>query len=110
MKKINDTMLVDDYELKMGQTYFNAGVKDTEVVFDVFFRRNPFNGGYTISGGLDIEKNKLIEIIRYILCKSQKNENDLLIMKTFFYRTDKIASLFLSLNSEMGATVTVIRR
>ena len=53
MKKINDTMLVDDYELKMGQTYFNAGVKDTEVVFDVFFRRNPFNGGYTISGGLD---------------------------------------------------------
>ena len=53
MKKINDTMLVDDYELKMGQTYFNAGVKDTEVVFDVFFRRNPFQGGYTISGGLD---------------------------------------------------------
>ena len=53
MKKINDTMLVDDYELKMGQTYFNAGVKDTEVIFDVFFRRNPFKGGYTISGGLD---------------------------------------------------------
>ena len=50
--------------------------------------------------GFDIEKNKLIEIIRYILCKSQKNENDLLIMKTFFSRTDKIASLFLSLNSE----------
>ena len=53
MEKINDTMLVDDYELKMGQTYVDAGVKDTVVVFDVFFRRNPFNGGYTISGGLD---------------------------------------------------------
>ena len=53
MKKLNDTMLVDDYELKMGQTYFDAGVKDVEVVFDVFYRRNPFNGGYTISGGLD---------------------------------------------------------
>ena len=50
--------------------------------------------------GFEIEKNKLIEIIRYILCKNQKNENDLLIMKTFFSRTDKIASLFLSLNSE----------
>ena len=51
-------------------------------------------------GGFEKEKNYLIEIIRYILCKSQKNENDLLIMKTFFSRTDKIASLFLSLNSE----------
>ena len=53
MEKINDTMLVDDYEIKMEQTYFDAGVKDTIVVFDVFFRRNPFKGGYTISGGLD---------------------------------------------------------
>lgn len=53
MKKLNDTMLCDDYEFKMGQTYFDAGVKDIEVVFDLFFRRNPFNGGYTISGGLD---------------------------------------------------------
>ena len=51
-------------------------------------------------GGFEKEKNYLIEIIRYILCKSQKNENDLLIMKTFFSRTDKIASLFLTLNSE----------
>lgn len=59
MKKINDTMLVDDYEIKMGQTYFDAGVKDTIVIFDVFFRKNPFKGGYTISGGLD-------NIIEYI--------------------------------------------
>ena len=53
MKKLNDTMLCDDYEMKMGQTYFAAGEKDKEVVFDIFFRRNPFQGGYTISGGLD---------------------------------------------------------
>ena len=53
MKKLNDTMLCDDYEMKMGQTYFEAGEKDKEVVFDIFFRRNPFQGGYTISGGLD---------------------------------------------------------
>ena len=53
MKKLNDTMLIDEYELKMGQTYYDAGLKDTEVVFDAFFRRNPFKGGYTISGGID---------------------------------------------------------
>ncbi len=53
MKKLNDTMTTDFYEFTMGQTYFDAGKKDTEVVFDVFFRKNPFNGGYTIMGGLD---------------------------------------------------------
>ena len=49
----NKTLATDFYELTMGQVYFNEGMKDTQVVFDVFFRKNPFNGGYTISGGLE---------------------------------------------------------
>ncbi len=52
-KKENDTMVVDMYELPMGKTYFDTGDKDTYVYFDIFFRKNPFKGGYTISGGLD---------------------------------------------------------
>ena len=55
----NDTMVVDMYELPMAQTYFDTGDKDTYVYFDIFFRRNPFKGGYTVSGGLD-------NIIKYI--------------------------------------------
>jgi len=51
--KENDTMVVDMYELPMGKTYFDTGDKDTCVYYDIFFRRNPFKGGYTISGGLD---------------------------------------------------------
>ena len=51
--KENDTMVVDMYELPMGKTYFDTGDKDTYVYYDIFFRRNPFKGGYTISGGLD---------------------------------------------------------
>jgi len=51
--KNNETMIVDMYELPMSQTYFDTGDKDTYVYFDVFFRKNPFNGGYTVSGGLD---------------------------------------------------------
>ena len=49
----NKTLATDFYELTMGQVYFNEGMKDTQVVFDIFFRKNPFNGGYTISGGLE---------------------------------------------------------
>lgn len=55
----NKTMVIDHYEFTMGQGYFDAGAKDEKAYFDVFFRKNPFNGGYTISGGLN-------EIIDYI--------------------------------------------
>lgn len=48
----NKTLMTDFYELTMAQTYFNEGKKDEQVYFDVFFRKNPFEGGYTISGGL----------------------------------------------------------
>lgn len=55
----NKTLMTDFYELTMAQTYFNEEKKDEQVYFDIFFRKNPFNGGYTISGGLD-------ETINYI--------------------------------------------
>ena len=55
----NKTLMTDFYELTMAQTYFDQGKQDEEVYFDIFFRKNPFNGGYTISGGLE-------ETINYI--------------------------------------------
>ncbi len=42
----------DQYELAMGQAYFLAGRKDETAVFDYFYRKNPFQGGYTIFAGL----------------------------------------------------------
>lgn len=42
----------DQYQLSMGQVYFLTGRKDQQAVFDYFFRKNPFNGGYTIFAGL----------------------------------------------------------
>ena len=56
---MNKTLMTDFYELTMANTYFNEGKINEQVYFDVFFRKNPFDGGYTISGGLD-------EIIDYI--------------------------------------------
>ena len=55
----NKTLMTDFYELTMAQTYFNEEKMDEEVYFDIFFRKNPFNGGYTISGGIE-------ETIEYI--------------------------------------------
>jgi len=43
---------IDQYELVMGQAYFLAGRKDESAIFDYFFRKHPFNGGYTLFAGL----------------------------------------------------------
>jgi len=42
----------DQYELVMGQAYFLDGRKDQHAVFDYFYRKMPFNGGYTVFAGL----------------------------------------------------------
>lgn len=55
----NKTLMTDFYELTMAQTYFNSNKQNEIAYFDVFFRKNPFDGGYTISNGLD-------EMIEYI--------------------------------------------
>lgn len=49
----NKTLMTDFYELTMAQTYFDEGKQEEIVYFDIFFRKNPFEGGYTISGGID---------------------------------------------------------
>jgi len=49
----NKTMVIDEYEFRMAQTFFNSGYKDTVTYFDLFFRKNPFEGGYTLFGGLE---------------------------------------------------------
>ena len=58
-EKLNMTMLCDFYELTMGNGYFNNGYKDRTVIFDVFFRRVPDQGGFAIAAGLE----QLIEYI-----------------------------------------------
>ena len=52
-------MLVDFYEITMGNGYLKCGMKDTVTYFDVFYRSNPDGGGYAIAAGLE-------QIIDYI--------------------------------------------
>jgi nicotinate phosphoribosyltransferase len=44
-------LLTDFYELTMMQGYF-FNSPSSEAVFEMFFRRQPFNGGYTVFAGL----------------------------------------------------------
>ena len=48
----NLTLLTDLYELTMMQGYFERGDCET-VVFDMFFRSNPNQNGYSIAAGLE---------------------------------------------------------
>lgn len=49
----NLTMLMDYYELTMSNGYFVKGFRDKVVVFDMFYRRNPENGGFVVAAGLE---------------------------------------------------------
>lgn len=55
----NKTLMTDLYELTMSDCYFNEDRKEEIGYFDVFFRKNIKDGGYTIVAGLD-------EVINYI--------------------------------------------
>lgn len=52
-------LLTDLYQFTMAYAYWKAGKHHDRAVFDLFFRRNPFGGEYTIFGGLE-------ECIRFI--------------------------------------------
>jgi hypothetical protein len=48
---IRSALFTDFYELTMAQGYFNYGMRG-QVVFDMFFRRQPFGGGFSVFAGL----------------------------------------------------------
>ena len=59
-KERNLTMMTDLYELTMSQAYFNSHKENEIAVFDIFFRKNPFEKGYGVMGGL----HEVIEFIK----------------------------------------------
>ena len=90
----NLTMVIDDYEFKMAQTFYNSGFKDTIAYFDVFFRKNPFESGYTIFGGLDGIINYInnfrftAEDIEYLRSRNCYSEEFLGYLRNFRFTGD----------------------
>lgn len=71
-------LLTDLYQFTMAYAYWKAGKHNERAVFDLYFRRNPFGGEYTIFAGLE-------ECIR--------------LMANFKFREDEIAFIRQSLPS-----------
>jgi nicotinate phosphoribosyltransferase len=46
-------LLTDFYELTMAYAAWKGGIAETETVFHLVFRKNPFEGGYAIAAGLE---------------------------------------------------------
>ncbi len=63
----NLTMLTDLYQLTMINGYYKKGTHEDTAVFDVFFRKNGCEGGYTIICGIE-------EVVDYI--KNLKFQED----------------------------------
>lgn len=75
----------DLYQLTMSQVYFLKGHKKTKAVFDYFFRKLPFEGGYAVFAGLD----DLLDAIQEL----RFNEQDLEYLKMQGFQPDFIKYL-----------------
>ncbi len=62
MNYSNLTLMTDFYELTMMQGYFLHGFHKQKAVFDVFYRKNPADGGYAVACGLEQVVNYIKEL------------------------------------------------
>ncbi len=90
----NLTMLVDFYELTMGNGYFKSGIGQRTVYFDVFYRDNPDNGGYAIAAGLEQIVDYILDLkfteedIEYLRSKKLFDEDFLTYLRGFRFTGD----------------------
>lgn len=75
----------DQYEIAMGQAYFLSGRKDQQGVYDYFFRKSPFGGGYAVFAGLP-DLLKALENLRF-------DAQDLEFLKAQGFHADYLAYL-----------------
>ena len=54
-------LLVDLYELTMAAGYLEQGKSDDSATFELYFRHNPFYGGYAIAAGLESAVRAVLE-------------------------------------------------
>ena len=92
--KRNLSMVMDFYEMTMSNGYFMADDQKTRVVFDVFYRKNPDGGGYSIFAGLaqivDYIQNFHFdkEDIEYLRAQGIFDEKFLKYLETFKFKGD----------------------
>ncbi len=86
-------LITDFYELTMMQGYF-LEKHNPQVVFDMFYRTNPFSGGYTIFTGLEELLDKLegltfsTDDIEYLRSLNQFDDSFLDFLKNYHFTGD----------------------
>ncbi len=101
MKSINDarniSMMMDLYELTMANGYFLQEQSSKKVAFDVFYRRNPDGGGFSIFAGLEQILQYLEEMhfseedVAYLRSLNLFDERFLQYLSTFRFHGDVYA-------------------
>lgn len=92
--KRNISMMMDFYEMTMANGYFVNGGENTRVAFDVFYRRNPDNGGFAIFAGLEqiieyVENmNFSAEDVEYFRAQNIFSEEFLTYLSNFHFHGD----------------------
>lgn len=74
-------LLTDFYQLSMAYGYWQAGMHEKEAIFNLFFRKAPFRGGYAICAGL-------ATAIEY-LSALHYNDDDIAYLRTLQSDQDK---------------------
>ncbi len=88
-----NALFTDFYELTMAQGYWKQNMNHT-VVFDMFFRRQPFNGGFSIFAGIEPLLDAITEFkfedddIEYLRSQKIFEEGFLDYLKTFKFTGD----------------------
>lgn len=78
-------LFTDFYELAMAQAYFYEDKASEEAVFDYFYRKNPFGGGYVVFSGI----GELLHSIR----KFKYSEEDIAYLQTQGFRKEFLGFL-----------------
>ena len=90
----NLTMLMDFYEFTMANGFFEEGFEDKIAYFDVFFRKNPDDGGFAIMAGVEQVIDYLSDLhftdedIEFLRSKGLFSDGFLTYLKNFKFNCD----------------------
>ena len=93
---INSALFTDFYELTMAQGYWKNDMNQ-QVVFDMFFRRHPFKGGFSVFAGLETLLDAITDFtfseedIAYLKSQNMFEQGFLDYLKDFRFRGDLYA-------------------
>ncbi|MDO4635810.1 MAG: nicotinate phosphoribosyltransferase [Streptococcus sp.] len=79
------TLHTDLYQINMMQVYFEQGIHDKKAVFEVYFRKEPFQNGYAVFAGLE-------RIVNY-LNNLSFSDQDIAYLESLDYPSDFLSYL-----------------